>query len=90
MGKGLTDAEALEPMENRAERRKRIPHRSKQLVTGASQNRQATETMRIGDFRLTRMATGGIWLGEADGGEGGEFKEAAIEGAIAKFYAENF
>lgn len=48
------------------------------------------ETIRIGDFRLTRMATGGIWIGEADGGEGGEFKEAAIEGAIAKFYAENF
>jgi len=48
------------------------------------------ETIRIGDFRLTRMATGGIWIGEADGGEGGEFKEAAIEGVIAKFYAENF
>jgi hypothetical protein len=48
------------------------------------------ETIRIGDFRLTRMATGGIWIGEADGGEGGEFKESAIEGAIAKFYAENF
>lgn len=51
---------------------------------------EVPETIRIGDFRLTRMATGGIWLGEAEGGEGGEFKESAIEGAIAKFYAENF
>ena len=43
----------------------------------------------IGKFRLVRMKDG-IWIGEAEGGEGGQFKEAAIEGAIAKFYAENF
>jgi len=90
MGKGLTDAEAIEPMENRAERRKRIPHRPKQLVAGASQNRQATETMRIGDFRLTRMAPGKIWINICGDGEGGEFKEVDIEAAIGKFYADNF
>jgi len=48
------------------------------------------EAIRIGAFRLVRMSTGGIWIGEADGGEGGEFKEADIEKAIHKFYAENF
>lgn len=44
----------------------------------------------IGKFRVVRMATGGIWLGEAEGGEGGLFKEEAIESVIEKFYAENF
>ncbi len=48
------------------------------------------ETIRIGDFRLTRMPTGGIWINIAGDGEGGEFKESAIGAAIAKFYAENF
>lgn len=48
------------------------------------------EAIRIGAFRLVRMATGGIWIGEAEGGEGGQFKEEAIEAAIEKFYAENF
>lgn len=43
----------------------------------------------IGKFRLVRME-GGIWIGEAEGGEGGRFKEEAIEAAIEKFYAENF
>ena len=45
----------------------------------------------IGKFRLVRMPDGnGIWIGEAEGGEGGQFKEEAIEAAIAKFYSENF
>lgn len=48
------------------------------------------EAIRIGAFRLVRMSTGGIWIGEADGGEGGEFKEAEIEKVIHKFYVENF
>ena len=51
---------------------------------------EAPETIRIGDFRLTRMPTGGIWIGEVEGGEGGKFKESAIESVIAKFYADNF
>lgn len=44
----------------------------------------------IGKFRVVRMATGGIWIGEAEGGEGGQFDESAIEAVIEKFYAENF
>ena len=48
------------------------------------------ETIQIGAFRLTRMATGGIWINICGDGEGGEFKEAEIEAVIGKFYAENF
>lgn len=47
------------------------------------------EAIIIGKFRLVRMQDG-IWIGEAEGGEGGQFKESAIEEAIEKFYAENF
>ena len=48
------------------------------------------EAIRIGYFRIVRMSTGGIWIGEAEGGEGGEFKESEIEKVIAEFYRENF
>ena len=48
------------------------------------------ETIRIGDFRLTRMSTGGIWIEIVGDGEGGEFQEVEVEAAIAKFYSENF
>ena len=51
---------------------------------------ESPEAIRIGKFRIVRMSTGGIWVGEAEGGEGGQFKEEAIEAAIQKFYAENF
>ena len=48
------------------------------------------ETIRIGAFRLTRMATGGIWVSIEGDGEGGEFTESEIEAVIGKFYGENF
>jgi len=48
------------------------------------------ETIRIGDFRLTRTATGVIWIEIGGDGEGGGFGEEKLEVAIAKFYADNF
>ena len=48
------------------------------------------ETIRIGDFRLTRTATGVIWIEICGDGEGGGFGEEKLEVAIAKFYADNF
>ena len=51
--------------------------------------REHPEAIRIGAFRICRMGNGSIWIGEAEGGEGGEFKEAEIEKAVHKFYAEN-
>lgn len=47
------------------------------------------ETIRIGNFRLTRTPNG-IWIEIVGDGEGGEFKESEIEAVIAKFYSENF
>lgn len=42
----------------------------------------------VGNLRITQLDDGTHWIGEAEGGEGGQFKEF-VE-AVQKFYKENF
>ena len=42
----------------------------------------------VGNLRITQLDDGTHWIGEAEGGEGGQFKEFAE--SVQKFYKENF
>ena len=52
----------------------------------------SVETIRIGEFRLTKYTKtpDKVWIEICGDGEGGEFKESALESVIANFYAINF
>lgn len=42
----------------------------------------------VGNYRITQLDDGTVWIGAADGGEGGQFKN--FEECLDKFYRENF
>lgn len=46
--------------------------------------------VRVGYLDMFNMGNGKIWIGEAGGGEGGEFPLIDVAAIIQKFYAENF
>jgi hypothetical protein len=54
----------------------------------------AKNTIRIGKFDLWEYTNYAgkkqIWIGLADGAEGGAFNEITLEEVIKKFYDENF
>jgi hypothetical protein len=49
--------------------------------------------IRVGDLFIApgRIPnTGTVWIGEVEGGEGGEFKTEDLAEVLRKFYNENF
>lgn len=46
-------------------------------------------SVTIGEFTITQMPGGKVWIRHHTG-EGGEFSEMALSDAIGKFYGENF
>lgn len=46
--------------------------------------------MQVGYLEMVNLGNDKIWIGEAGGGEGGEFPLVDVAQVIQKFYAENF
>jgi hypothetical protein len=46
--------------------------------------------MILGSMRLINIGNGKVWLGEAHGGEGGEFPAKDIESLCLKYFGDNF
>jgi hypothetical protein len=44
--------------------------------------------IRVGDLRIIELPDGSHWIGDKDGGEGGQFKEFAA--FVEEFYRLNF
>lgn len=42
----------------------------------------------VGGYRITQLDDGTVWIGDRNGGEGGQFKN--FEECLDKFYRENF
>lgn len=42
----------------------------------------------VGGYRITQLDDGTVWIGDRNGGEGGQFKN--FEEWLDKFYRENF
>lgn len=42
----------------------------------------------VGNYRITQLDDGTVWIGDRNGGEGGQFKN--FEECLDKFYKENF
>ena len=62
---------------------------TKELVS--SPNRASTQ-LKIGKLRIaqSRVAPDHVYIGEAEGGEGGDFHKSDLAPVLEKFYSDNF
>ena len=57
---------------------------------GSGLGAQGNSGVRVGLLEMVNTGNGKIWIGEAGGGEGGEFPLVDVAALVQKFYAENF